>query len=104
MLNFEVQRSSVSHILSRRNKPSLDFLIKITDFFPETSLSELVYGEKPHKPPHSIIRTDPEALNDPEISNTQLAVKPSHGQTKKTEKSLIMLYSDGTFEKYDLKS
>lgn len=99
-----VQRSSISHIMSGRNKPSLEFLIKITDFFPETSLSELVYGEKPRDPPHSIIRTDPEALNDTEIDNTQFAVKSSHGQAKKTEKSLIMLYSDGTFEKYNLKS
>lgn len=99
-----VQRSSISHIMSGRNKPSLEFLIKITDFFPETSLSELVYGEKSYNPPHSMIRTDPEALNDPEIGNTQLAVKPSHGQAQKTEKSLVMLYSDGTFEKYNLKS
>ena len=27
--NIEVQRSSISHILSGRNKPSLDFVLKI---------------------------------------------------------------------------
>ena len=27
-----VQRSSVSHIMSKRNKPSLDFILKINNF------------------------------------------------------------------------
>lgn len=30
-----VQRSSLSHLLSGRNKPSLDFVLKIIDVFPE---------------------------------------------------------------------
>jgi transcriptional regulator with XRE-family HTH domain len=39
-----VQRSSVSHVLSGRNKPSLDFLIKISDSFENISIDWLVKG------------------------------------------------------------
>lgn len=33
-----VQRSSMSHLLSGRNKPSLDFVLKILEVFPEVDL------------------------------------------------------------------
>ena len=33
-----VQRSSISHILSGRNKPSLDFVLKVLSSFPEVEL------------------------------------------------------------------
>jgi len=40
-----VQRSSLSHILSGRNKPSLDFILKIYETFPEINLAWLALGE-----------------------------------------------------------
>ncbi|MFD2562563.1 helix-turn-helix domain-containing protein [Aquimarina rubra] len=40
-----VGRSSISHILSGRNKPSLDFVMKITEAYPEAELYWLLYGE-----------------------------------------------------------
>ena len=42
---IEVPRSSISHILSGRNKPSLDFLIKIKNEFPTFSWDWMIYGE-----------------------------------------------------------
>jgi len=39
-----VQRSSISHILSGRNKPSIDFLEKILLVFPEIDISWLITG------------------------------------------------------------
>ena len=44
---IDVQRSSISHILSGRNKPSLDFLIKIKEVFPELRWDYLLLGQKP---------------------------------------------------------
>lgn len=41
---IDVQRSNISHISSGRNKPSLDFLIKIKDRFPEIQWDWLIYG------------------------------------------------------------
>lgn len=39
-----VQRSSISHILSGRNKPSIDFLEKILNVFPDIDTTWLVTG------------------------------------------------------------
>jgi DNA-binding XRE family transcriptional regulator len=38
------QRSSMSHLLSGRNKPSLDFMLKIMEVFPEVDLYWLLNG------------------------------------------------------------
>lgn len=42
---IEVQRSSISHITSGRNKPSLEFIIKIKSRFPEILWDWLITGE-----------------------------------------------------------
>ena len=39
-----VQRSSLSHLLSGRNKPSLDLILKIVNEFPEVDLYWIVNG------------------------------------------------------------
>jgi transcriptional regulator with XRE-family HTH domain len=40
-----VQRSSLSHLLSGRNKPSLDFVIKIVEEFPEVDLYWFLFNQ-----------------------------------------------------------
>jgi transcriptional regulator with XRE-family HTH domain len=40
-----VQRSSLSHLLSGRNKPSLDFILKILDVFPDVDLYWIINGK-----------------------------------------------------------
>lgn len=40
-----VQRSSLSHLLSGRNKPSLDFIMKILEVFPEVDLYWILNGK-----------------------------------------------------------
>ena len=40
-----VQRSNISHILSGRNKPSLDFVMKILERYPEVSTDWLINGK-----------------------------------------------------------
>jgi transcriptional regulator with XRE-family HTH domain len=42
---IEVQRSNISHITSGRNKPSLDFLMKINERFPELEWDWLILGK-----------------------------------------------------------
>lgn len=41
-----VQRSSISHLLAGRNKPSLDFILKVQDFFPEVNLYWILNGKE----------------------------------------------------------
>lgn len=42
---IEVQRSSMSHLFSGRNKPSLDFIKKIKLRYPEIHTDWLIFGE-----------------------------------------------------------
>lgn len=41
---INVQRSSISHLLSGRNKPSLDFILKVLEQFPEIDLLWFLNG------------------------------------------------------------
>lgn len=43
--DINVQRSGMSHILSGRNRPSLDFVIKVLKCYPEINPSWLILGE-----------------------------------------------------------
>jgi len=44
---LEVQRSGISHLLSGRNKPSLDFILKLKETFPEFNLDWIIQGRGP---------------------------------------------------------
>lgn len=60
-----VQRSGLSHLMSGRNKPSLDFVMKIVENFPEVDLYWLLNGEgafpKNETLPHAVA----ESTNSP---------------------------------------
>jgi len=42
-----VQRSGISHLVSGRNKPSLEFITRILTFFPDVNPDWLLFGKKP---------------------------------------------------------
>ncbi|WP_445721939.1 helix-turn-helix domain-containing protein [Flavobacterium sp.] len=42
---IDVQRSSISHLLSGRNKPSLDFVLKVVEEFPDVDLYWILNGK-----------------------------------------------------------
>ena len=42
---IQVQRSSISHLLTGRNKPSLEFVLKVVKTFPEVNLYWLLNGK-----------------------------------------------------------
>ena len=44
---IDVQRSSISHVLSGRNKPSLEFIQKILKSYPEIRPDWLLFGKGP---------------------------------------------------------
>lgn len=67
--NIEVQRSSLSHLMSGRNKPSLDFVLKVIDKYPEVDLYWLLNGKGtfPKKEENLISK---ENVIESEIKNT----------------------------------
>jgi len=44
---MEIQPSNVSHLLNGRNKPSIDFLMKLKEVFPEYSFDWIIMGKRP---------------------------------------------------------
>ena len=100
-----VQRSSISHILSGRNKPSLDFVLKVLSSFPEVELYWLLNG-KGHFPSEvkSIEESSLEKnekvkspINDiPEVSE----IKKSNSLGKTIER-IVIFYADGSFKNYE---
>ena len=94
-----VQRSSISHILSGRNKPSLDFILKILSSFPEVELYWLLNG-KGTFPSEVNSKTDP--ILSPDITSDSLVKKTIKEET--TDKSIeriIIFYTDGSFKNFE---
>ena len=56
-----VQRSSVSHVMSKRNKPSLDFILKIVNSFEEVTLDWLLFDN--NLKPSSSSKSDSKFVN-----------------------------------------
>ena len=127
-----VQRSALSHVLSGRNKPSLDFMMKIKYRYPEINLDWLMLGKG------KMIGTTgiKEAIKSPVIKKEEYkeAPKGAHFRVKQDEideiieerkikvdkkqpvetetlgkddpglpKRIILLYPDDTYETYNPK-
>ena len=116
-----VQRSSISHILSGRNKPSLDFIQKIMAAFPSININWLIagegemYGSKKIDTLFTEIDTDhsptenqfnqPPKLNREPIPYNSLKSEPmlemnSFVPGKQIEK-VVVFYTDKTFMQYN---
>src|SRR5690606_18025383 len=57
-----INRSTISHLLSGRNKPSLDFVMKVLEKFPEVEMDWLVLGKGSFPSPEKKTIKAPEAI------------------------------------------
>lgn len=124
---LDVQRSSISHILSGRNKPSLDFVQKIVHEFPEVSFDWLINGSgklqsevtsvTPNvssSPVESVTDVTKETPNE-ELSHSETisTVNQQHNTATPTTETqetptikekkvsrVIVFYTDNTFDEY----
>ena len=105
-----VLRSSISHLLSERNKPSLDFVLKIIDKYPEVDLYWLLYGkgsfpkeEKKPVPtplPTEIPFPEDNVLEDSEKERKVAPEIPVKKQKRQIQK-IIFFYKDNSFEIFE---
>lgn len=114
-----VGRSSISHILSGRNKPSLDLLLKIIETYPELNVRWFLQGKgtinaaekihanewkEPSKP--NTIETKKTTSSLPETtknSHKKIAEKEQETLVNKAQKkieSMTCFFTDGTFKQY----
>lgn len=90
-----VQRSSISHILSGRNKPSLDFVMKVLHSYPGVELYWLLNG-KGEFPSISKISESPNSNS----TETNLDPKASIPESNSEIEKIVIFYKDGTFKSY----
>jgi transcriptional regulator with XRE-family HTH domain len=123
---INVQRSSLSHLLSGRNKPSLDFIIKVIDVFPEVDLYWILNGkgvfpkaentsiplEASEKRNQSIPLIE-SSLPEPDLfstivnANTPIYIEKNSVESIKTENNsseeierIVVFFKNGTFKNY----
>ena len=81
-----VQRSSVSHVLSGRNKPSLDFILKINKSIDNISLDWLLEN------------------NNHDIKNTPAPISKintvNYNDIENELEKIILFFKDGSFKMY----
>ncbi len=97
-----IQRSTMSHILSGRNRPSLDFVMKVIHAFPEVDLYWLLNG-KGHFPDKNegVQKTLPPIPTDGSMEENPIKVKDFLA-SRELEK-IVFFYSDGSFETFSQK-
>ena len=115
-----VQRSSLSHLLSGRNKPSLDFILKIIEFFPEIDLYWILNGQgnflkmkneknAPSPTPNfgeKILENTFSTVTSFEKNTTQEVEKIISQEKKMLEtnpnsiEKIVILYANGKFKEY----
>lgn len=122
---LEIQPSGISHIMSGRNKPSFDFVVKILSVFPDINPdwlmldSDEVYrrGEAPRSNPlfdidefDSPSESSSDVLENSELSASQNQVEKlpmqnfsSAKNTGKPVDRIVIFYADGTFESFSQK-
>jgi len=97
---IQVGRSSISHIISGRNKPSLDFVMKVVQTFPEVELYWLLNGKGdfPHRESEKApVEEQRSSTAVSEEKETERKIKTS---THKKIEKVIVFYTDGTFDAY----
>lgn len=122
---MQIQPSNVSHLLSGRNKPSLDFLMKLKEIFPEYSFDWIILGKKPitiserqnavkensENESEQILHTDItetndfiglfDSVNEKPLESKEIVDDSVNESFSKKVRQIIYVYEDHTFEIYD---
>lgn len=113
-----VQRSSVSHVMSGRNKPGFDFIRKIITKFPEISADWLITGdgemlrekrireydmfesgEGKKQEPEKEHKVRESAVNNSILQDSENKTREEN--KKKQIERIIIIYKDKSFEEYN---
>lgn len=90
-----VQRSSISHILSGRNKPSLEFIMKVLSSYDEVDLYWLLNG-KGTFPNIEVSSKEPEISKKKQNTSEIAAKKTNSSEIDR----IIIFYKDGSFKNF----
>jgi transcriptional regulator with XRE-family HTH domain len=89
-----VQRSSISHILSGRNKPSLEFVMKVLSSYPEVELYWLLNGK-------GTFPSDSQELEQKNKTATLDTNLSKEANNLDEIDRIVIFFKDGSFKNYD---
>ena len=104
-----IQRSNMSHVLTGRNKPSLDFIEKVLIAFPRVNAHWLIFGDlSSQNEPNSILspissfKRLEANKNEASVANEMIdpLLNSKKGVTNKKIVKVITFYDDFTFDEY----
>ena len=105
-----IQRSGMSHLISGRNKPSLEFILKVLKRFPDVKPEWLLHGTDITvqadtgtdavlpKVPATIFDEPDQPENRQDDRNQRISKKK--GAEKRVER-IVVFYDDKTFREYE---
>ncbi|WP_248724966.1 helix-turn-helix domain-containing protein [Seonamhaeicola sp. ML3] len=99
-----VQRSSISHILSGRNKPSLEFVLKVLSSFPEVELYWLLNGKGNFPSSQKELPLENKSsktITERPPLETNLKTIDIRANENKAIERIVIFYSDGSFENFE---
>ncbi|SDS43288.1 Helix-turn-helix [Formosa sp. Hel1_31_208] len=96
-----VQRSSISHILSGRNKPSLDFVLKVLSSFPEVELYWLMNGKGQFPSQKNKTEVHPVSEDKELPIKNKTEISQISESDDKTIERIVIFYNDGTFKNFE---
>jgi transcriptional regulator with XRE-family HTH domain len=109
-----IQRSGMSHLLSGRNKPSLEFVLKVLKRYPDISPAWILQGTEEPSPGNSTTELSPTTLQSEiifpeesqikqsqEVKNISQTIKKNFGRENKVIEKIVIFYSDRTFREFN---
>lgn len=109
-----IQPSNVSHLLSGRNNPSLDFVKKLKETFPEYNIEWLIFGKGPITVSEPLTGLTPASVEMPQsnqevedfaieqdVFDSSIQLKDQNEVIPRSDakiKKIIIVFADNTFE------
>lgn len=111
-----IQRSGMSHLLSGRNKPSLDFIMKILEVFPDVDLYWILTGKGNFPKNNETISSEISKTHSPILSDDSSILtdelyhikttgdlserKINFGLEDSEIEKIVLFYKNGTFKAF----
>ena len=103
---IDFNRSTISHLLSGRNKPSLEFVMKVVKHFPEVELYWLLNGKGSFPLTDEISKAAISEEKKEAIAPTHKEIQPKlpasvvRNSANHDIERIIIFYKDGSFKEY----
>lgn len=108
---IDFNRSTISHLLSGRNKPSLEFVMKLLEKFPEVEMQWLLFGKGnfPSTLEKNIVFNSPISKSDESRDRSPNLFSEENNKSKNIDiisdtkriDKIVIFFEDGSFKSYE---